>query len=83
MLREVKRLADALGRVRDLDVMLDRLTADLAGRPAVQRAVLKEMMEEMNQARVEVRRDLKQTIDELEREDFSRRFVALIAHETT
>ena len=83
MLREVKRLADALGRVRDLDVMLDRLTADLAGRPAAQRAVLKEMMEEMNQARAEVRRDLKQTIDELEREDFSRRFVALIAHETT
>jgi CHAD domain-containing protein len=82
MLRDVKRQADALGRVRDLDVMLDRLTADLAGRPRAQQAILKEMMEEMNQARAEVRRDLKQTIDDLEREDFPRRFVALIAHET-
>jgi CHAD domain-containing protein len=83
MLRDVKRLADALGRVRDLDVMLDRLTTDLAGRPRAQRAVLKEMMAEMDQERAEARRLLKQTIDELEREDFPRRFLALVAQETT
>ncbi len=83
MLRDVKRLADALGHVRDLDVMLERLTADCAGRPRAQQAVLKEMMAEMKQERQEARRALQQTIDDLEHEDFPRRFVALVAQETT
>ena len=82
MLGDVKRLADALGQVRDLDVMLERLAADRAGRPPSQRLVLKEMMDEMEQERKEARRQLAQAIEELEAEDFPRRFVAVIAVET-
>src|SRR5437763_11057167 len=49
MLRDVRRLADALGEVRDLDVMLEALRADVRGRSASQRLVLGEMIEEMQQ----------------------------------
>jgi CHAD domain-containing protein len=83
MLRDVKRLADALGEVRDLDVMLDRLKADMAGRPYSQRLVLKEMMEEMQAQREKARDALKDTIDELERSDFPRRFLVFVARATT
>ena len=82
LLSNVKRLADALGRVRDLDVMLDRLKQDRAGRPRSQQLVLKEMMDEMEQERVEARQALKQTVEELEQEDFPRHFLASVARET-
>jgi CHAD domain-containing protein len=83
MLRDVKRLADALGEVRDLDVMLDRLQADMAGRSPSQRLVLKEMMQEMRAQREGARDALKETIDDLERSDFPRRFLVFVAKATT
>jgi|SRR5947209_15551524 len=83
MLRDVKRLADALGEVRDLDVMLDRLKTDMAGRPPSQRLVLKEMMEEMRGQREVARAALKETIEDLERTDFPRRFLVFVAKATT
>jgi CHAD domain-containing protein len=83
MLRDVKRLADALGEVRDLDVMLDRLQADIAGRSPSQRLVLKEMMQEMRAQREGARDALKETIDDLERSDFPRRFLVFVAKATT
>jgi CHAD domain-containing protein len=83
MLREIKRLADALGEVRDLDVMLDRLAKDMAGRPKSQQLVLREMIDEMRQRREAARDDLKALVEEEAREDFSRRFLAFVAKETT
>ena len=98
LLGDVKRLADALGRVRDLDVMVDRLEQDRTGppsrplrgvrlgsgsRPRAQQLVLKDMVTEMKEERAEARRALKQTVEELEQEDFPRRFVASVARETT
>ena len=50
MLEEVKRIADALGGVRDLDVMIEGLQEDMAGRPAAQRLALKELMADMDNA---------------------------------
>jgi CHAD domain-containing protein len=82
MLRSVKDLADALGQVRDLDVMLERLRADRAGRPVGQRLVLTDMVADLERERQEARRVLAETVETLEREDFPRRFVALVARET-
>jgi CHAD domain-containing protein len=83
MLRDVRRLADALGEVRDLDVMLEALRADVRGRSASQRLVLGEMIEEMQQRHTAARIELARTIEALERRDFPRRFVVHVANETT
>jgi CHAD domain-containing protein len=82
-LRSVKLLADALGKVRDLDVMIDGLEKDLAGRPSAQRLVLKGLRAEMISKRAKARTLLLETIDECERTDFARRFLAFVALETT
>ncbi len=83
MLNKVKDIADSLGQVRDLDVMLERLTADLKGRPAAQRLVLNEIIAEMGQERTRARRNLKATLNELEEANFSRIFLSFLARETT
>ena len=82
MLEDVKGLADALGAVRDLDVMIDRLSADRRGRPASQRLVLDEFIADMRGERQRARRELKALLDDLDRRDFSRRFLAVVAQET-
>lgn len=82
MLREVKLLADALGGVRDRDVMLARLEADKAGRPRSQQLVLAEMIQEAEEERTRARAALQAKIDALESENFRRRFLALVAKET-
>jgi CHAD domain-containing protein len=82
MVREVKRLADALGEVRDRDVLLERLQRDKRGRPAAQRMVLDEMIGRVDQERRQAREALKATLDDLESQDFRRRFLALVAKET-
>lgn len=82
MLREVKGLADALGRVRDLDVQLARLEADQAGRTRAQRDALKEMIDDLREDRDTARQRLRQTLDELEASEFPRRFITFVARET-
>jgi CHAD domain-containing protein len=82
MLRDVKRLADALGTVRDLDVMLQRLQSDAQGRPEPEELVLREMAEEMQTQRTLARRELKATIDDLDRNEFPRQFLFTVAQET-
>ncbi len=81
LLDDVKRLADALGQVRDLDVMLERLEKDQQGRPEAQQLVLAEMIDEMQQQRKAARRELKVVVRELERDEFARRFLTLVAQE--
>jgi CHAD domain-containing protein len=83
MLRDVKRLADVLGRVRDLDVMIDGLIRDLKGRPPAQRLVLNELRTEMLERREEARTNLFATMEEFERTDFARRFLSFVALGTT
>jgi CHAD domain-containing protein len=83
MLRGLKTLADALGQVRDLDVMIEGLQKDLAGRPPAQRLVLNELRVETREQREQARADLRLTMDEFERTDFSRRFLAFVALGTT
>lgn len=82
LLSDVKRLADALGEVRDLDVMLDRLGSDLRGRSPAQRLVLTEFMTELRQERTRARKTLVATVGELESSDFNRRFLSFVAQET-
>ena len=82
MLKSVKRLADALGDVRDLDVMIERLSRVRSSKTPAQRLVLDEMIAEMRQKRKHARRDLESTIDDLERSDFPRRFTVFVAQET-
>jgi CHAD domain-containing protein len=82
LLRQVKDLADTLGEVRDLDVMLERLEKDLKGRPPAQRLVLKDLMTEMTAGRKAARARLEAALDGLEAADFNRRFLSFVAVET-
>ena len=80
--RTIKELADALGEVRDLDVLIERLEADQRGRPPSQRLVLQEMIEEMGADRSRQRETLKDVIGRLDHSDFSRHFLIFVARET-
>lgn len=82
LLRQVKDLADALGEVRDLDVMIQRLDKDVKGRPPAQRLVLKELTTEMTSGRAAARERLELALKGLEAGDFNRRFLSFVAVET-
>lgn len=79
---DVKALARALGEVRDLDVMLERLGRDRQGRPKSQQMVLNEMIADLERDRLTARTGLARTIERLEREDFRKRFLVSLAKET-
>lgn len=81
-LRQVKALADALGEVRDLDVMIERVTNDITDRPTSQQAALREVLADFATQRDTARHDLKATIETLEDDEFPRRFLAFVAKET-
>lgn len=80
--RGVKELADTLGEVRDLDVLIERLEADQRGRPPSQRLVLQEMIEELRADRAVRRKTLKEALGRIDRSDFSRHFLTFVARET-
>jgi CHAD domain-containing protein len=82
MLRSVKILADALGEVRDLDVLIDRLQSDMKGRPRAQRVVLSDMISDMEAAREQARQRLHHVLDSLDADNFARRFLSAVAVET-
>ncbi len=81
-LATVKQIADDLGAVRDRDVMLIRLGADLAGRPPAQRIALRQLMGELIEQRASARKHLQKTLSVLDREQFARSFLAFVAKET-
>jgi len=81
LLLEVKGLADALGEVRDMDVMIDRLRRDMKGRPPSQRLVLGELIGDLDGRRDGARAALARTVERLEREEFPRHFLAVVAQE--
>jgi CHAD domain-containing protein len=80
---EIKLVADALGRVRDLDVLEERLEADRRNRPRSQQQVLKDMLEDLQNERASAREGLKDTIKRIEETALPRRFLGLVAKETT
>jgi CHAD domain-containing protein len=82
LLRQVKDLADALGEVRDLDVMIQRLEKDMKGHPPPQRLVLRELTAEMAAGRKAARDRLEAALEALEEADFSRRVLSFVAVET-
>jgi CHAD domain-containing protein len=82
MLRQVKQLADALGEVRDRDVLLARLEAERKTHPPSQRLALDGLEADLRTQRDIARQDLKITLERLEREDFGRHFIAFVARET-
>jgi CHAD domain-containing protein len=82
MLIEVKRIADVLGGVRDLDVMLENLRSDMKGRPLAQKMALRALISDMEEQRAEARQALKALVHELSEDDFGRRFLSFVARET-
>jgi len=82
MLAEVKEMADALGKVRDLEVMVQRLEADRTGRPLSQRLALDELLGQLRTEHRAARRELKRFLESPAQQDLSRRFLAVVAQET-
>ncbi len=80
---EVKRIADALGEVRDLDVLQERLERDRRDRPRSQQLVLKAMLEDLRQDRQGARENLKRTLTQAEESGLPRRFLGAVALETS
>jgi len=83
MLRDVKTLADSLGSVRDLDVMIERLEKSRRSRIGAQRVVLDGIVADLRAELAGARQDLATAIEDLEASDFPRRFAAFVAQSTT
>lgn len=81
VLRDVKRLADALGAVRDSDVLIGRLKKDKSRRSRPQQRVLKEMIGELSQQRRLAREGLEATILEIENGGLSHQLQRLLGLE--
>jgi CHAD domain-containing protein len=79
---DVKRIADALGQVRDLDVLEERLRRDRQDRPEDQQLVLTAMLAEMEVDRKRAMQSLTDTLTRMEEESFPRRFLGTVARET-
>ena len=82
MLKTVKGLADALGEVRDIDVMVDHLKTSRKGKSPAQRLALDGIIADLESRRQGARDQLAQTLDELDRRDIPRRFAVFVAQET-
>lgn len=82
MLKSVKLLADNLGEIRDVDVLVKRLASSRKGRSEAQRMALDSMIAELESHRQGARDRLEATIEDLEKNDFPRRFVVFVARET-
>jgi CHAD domain-containing protein len=82
MLSNVKLIADALGEVRDIDVMVGRLQQSRRGKPLAQRQALDAIIADLESTRASLREQLETTLDNLERRDFPRRFAVFVAQET-
>lgn len=82
MLKNVKLLADSLGEIRDIDVLVKRLDSSRKGKPVAQRVVLDSMVAELEAQRKAARDRLEATIVDLEKTDFPRRFAVFVARET-
>lgn len=78
ILKSVKGLADALGEVRDLDVMVKRLQRQKALTGGERRA-LATITTDLESQQGEARKRLEMTLHDLNQTDLSSRFEALVA----
>jgi CHAD domain-containing protein len=78
----VKELTDALGGVRDCDVMREALVAYRDGRPAEERPAINGMLQALKIERDARRTEMLAFFDRLERERFDVRFRGFIAEHT-
>lgn len=83
MLRRIKLIADSLGAVRDLDVMIERLEGARTDHATVERLALDGIIAGLEAERLHAREDLAATLEAIEASDFPRRFSAFIARATT
>jgi CHAD domain-containing protein len=81
VLRDVKRLADSLGAVRDSDVLIARLKKDKSRRSRPQQKVLREMIGELSEKRRLAREELESTILDVENSEFSHHLQRLLGLE--
>ncbi len=75
--KQVKGMLRALGQVRDTDVLLERLTADLAAAPAEQRAGIVWLIERVRVYRAEQFQNLRRRLRETNIEAMEAAFLAL------
>lgn len=80
---EVKAVTDALGEARDLDVMIETLTAREEKLPPDQRAGLESFIEKMRQRRGDRQEAVRTAVARLERRDLVRRFQVLAEERMT
>ena len=78
-LRDVKRLADALGERRDRDVQIEALERYAVRRPAGERAAIAVFVERLRDEQTEANRRLERVLARLERGDLEARLGALAA----
>ena len=78
-LKEVKRLADALGERRDPDVAIDGFENVLAGLPAADRTGVKGLIDELRGRQAEGNEALAAALERVRREGLHERLVALTA----
>jgi CHAD domain-containing protein len=79
ILESVKSVADALGMVRDLDVMVERLRKQEQGIARSQRQMLNAIIAELEGQMGGARSRLESTLVELDKSDFTWRFAAFAA----
>lgn len=77
--RRVTELADALGRVRDGDVLIEELKADVARLPEDQRGGVAATVEQLRSERKENRSELRALLDHLDACAYDRVFLSYLA----
>ncbi len=77
--QRITGLADALGRVRDRDVQLDELKADLERLPKDQRSGVAALAETLHAERKAARADLRSLLKDLDATAYDREFLSYLA----
>lgn len=81
--REVKRVTDALGAARDLDVMIDTLTKLDESLPENERSGLESFIEAKKGERAGLQAEVRRALERLDREDIVGRLDAAIGRDGT
>jgi len=80
--RTIKQLTDALGGVRDCDVLREALIEYRATRTAAERPAINRMLQDLRKERVERRTEMLAFFERLERERFDVRFRGFLAEQS-
>jgi CHAD domain-containing protein len=75
----IRGLADALGEVRDRDVLLQELTGDLDRLPEDQRSGVLALIETLRAERKARRRELRAMLEDLRHSAYERKFLSYLA----